>query len=199
MKYFILATLFILINSCSSLSKEECTDANWTELGHKDALAGKMTPQDSVYQKDCKEHGLSVNKKDYNSGFNSGLKLYCNYKNGYDLGLKGKRSHLYCEKISEEFKVGFKVGFKDFQKVQKKKVERDSLKKHLISLNGQSECPTSKICKKEGTCSFNKCSHNGQTCTWNNDCEEFGHCIPVSGYTPSQELVTVEVCRFINY
>jgi hypothetical protein len=191
--------MLITITGCSSLSKEECQDANWSSLGKSDAMRGKTSPQHASYKKDCSEFGFKVDEKKYLSGYNQGLELYCNYQNGYDLGKKGYGSHLYCEKSSIDFKKGLKVGRTEYELIQKKKQQKEKLKEQLITTNGGLECPSSNICKKPGVCNYdNRCARTGKYCTFPSDCEVTTACISVSGYTQFQELVTVRMCPSPN-
>ncbi len=201
MKHLLLISFLVFgIASCSSLSKEECQTTNWLERGKSDALRGKVTPQDSKYQKDCSEHGITMEREKYLSGYDEGLKLYCTYQNGYKLGLDSGTEHLYCNQKSIEFQKGNKLGIEVFEQNKRKAEAIKNLKKELITLNGSMECPLSQICERETRCDFNRCVHNGRQCTFNNDCKEIGQCIPVSGYTRFGQLATVNVCRFIrNY
>jgi hypothetical protein len=194
MKYLLCLSI-IFAAGCSSLSKEECQAANWTEKGKSDAMRGIDSPKHTTYKKDCSEHGFNVNEKEYLSGYNQGLELYCNYQNGYNLGKIGHGSHLYCEKISTDFKKGLKVGRAEYTKIEKMKEERKKLKEQLISMNGGKVCPHSNVCKKEGVCDYNnRCSNNGKYCTFSGDCVASIPCISVSGYTKSQEQVSVKIC-----
>lgn len=198
MKILLLISLLSLISGCSSLSREECQSANWLARGKSDALKGINEPKNSTYQKDCSEHGVTVDNLNYMKGYNAGLDLYCTYQNGYKIGLNSGGQHLYCQKHSSEFTKGINEGTIVFQQNEKKKNAIEELKSQLISINGTMECPPSQICEKETNCRFNKCIHSGTSCTFDQDCKEIGQCIPVTGYTRYGDLTTVKVCRFIN-
>lgn len=199
MKYF-LVLIFIMISGiitgCSSISKEDCQKANWLEKGKSDALRGFSEPRHERYRKDCSEHGLGVDSKKYISGYNTGLKLYCTYRNGYKLGKKGYGSHPYCEKTSSDFKKGLADARAEIKKAKAMKEERKRLRAQLLTLNNGQVCPPDGICRTEGKCLVNnRCEGTDEYCTFSSDCQKKTGCISVTGYTPSQELVTVKMCK----
>ena len=198
MKILLLLSLLAVISACSSLSKEECQSANWLTRGKSDALKGITEPKNTSYQEDCSEHGVTVDNRNNMKGYNEGLDLYCTYQNGYKLGLEDSAQHLYCQKQSIEFSKGYKLGAELFLHNKNKAQAVEEMKKQLISINGTMECPQSQICERETNCRFNKCVHNGMSCTFDQDCKMIGQCIPVTGYTRYGELASVNVCRFIN-
>jgi hypothetical protein len=194
MKYF-LSLCLLITAGCSSLSKEECQSTNWINLGKSDAMKGKTSPQHTSYQKDCSEHGFTIDEKKYLTGYDQGLELYCNYQNGYNLGKRGYGSHLYCEKTSGEFKKGLKVGRAEFKLIEKKKERKEALKEHLMAVNGGVNCPEDNLCKKTAVCDYNnRCVDTGKYCTFLTDCESTTNCMSASGYTEYNELATVKFC-----
>ena len=126
MKNFIFVTLFIF-SSCSSLTKEECDSTNWRKKGFTEGTYGYPSKLNS-YEKQCKEFGHIISKSEYIDGRNEGLEIYCNYNNGYNLGLSGKMGFGDCEAINPDFTHGYSVGNtereeQERQNLQSKKLE----------------------------------------------------------------------------
>lgn len=93
MKKWLLLPLTLALTSCAShLTKEQCETMNWKSEGYQDATAGKLPRDLSGAIADCAKFNLSVNSKQYMSGYQSGASEYCqpNYQVGYVDGQAGK-------------------------------------------------------------------------------------------------------------
>ena len=108
MKFFILATLFIL-SSCSSLSRDECDETNWRKIGINEGSYGNPS-NFSSYEKQCKKFGNVAFKSDYDQGHQEGLEIFCTYSNGYYFGFNQKSSVDECKQFNSDFSRGFKDG-----------------------------------------------------------------------------------------
>ncbi|MBC76102.1 MAG: hypothetical protein CME64_08805 [Halobacteriovoraceae bacterium] len=179
--------IILLLNGCSSLSKEDCANQNWFELGRSDAMGGEANPKTSEYANDCSEYGMQIKGKDYIKGFQVGLKKYCTYENGQDLGEDGEAPHPRCEKLNPKFKKGYSVGLEKFK--------REQLRSELIEDNGGRECSFSSDCMYEGSCLSGKCERSDSECSSDSDCEYEGGCDSVSAWTDFNDHVSVNVCR----
>jgi hypothetical protein len=104
--------LVLLVSGCSSLSKEDCLDKNWFQLGQEDAMSGVSEPKTADYRRDCSQHGIQIKSMDYLKGFESGLKKFCTYSNGLYRGEAGEDNHSLCEEANPEYKRGYVVGFR---------------------------------------------------------------------------------------
>ena len=191
MKYlFILISSFI-VNGCSSLSKEDCSNKNWFKLGKSDAMSGEVEPKTSDYRRDCSEHGLQIKSMDYLKGFEKGLEEYCSYDNGISDGEDGENTHTLCEKENPAYKKGYLVGFREF----KTKESIVKLKEKLLEDNGGKECSFNSECMMEGSCSLGKCERSGSECSFDSDCEYEGSCDSDSAWTEYNDNVSVNFCK----
>lgn len=86
----------LLLNSCETLSKEECLYGSWYELGVKDGRLGKTLDLLGHHQRACTEYGVQVNESEYRSGRTQGLSSYCQLSNAFDTGLRGERYQSVC-------------------------------------------------------------------------------------------------------
>lgn len=192
MKITLSILILILLNACSSLSKEDCTNKNWLNLGKEDALSGEVEPKTANYRKDCSKYGLQIKSMDYLKGFELGLKEYCTYYNGLYRGKEGSASHSLCEEVNPDYKKGYLIGLREF----KRKESIVELKKKLIEENGGKECSFSSDCMTEGVCSFNKCEKSQEECSFNSDCKYQGSCESSSAWTDFNDNVSVNTCKF---
>ncbi len=86
----------LLLNSCETLSKEECLHGSWYELGVKDGRIGKTLDLLGRHQHACAEYGVQVNESEYRAGRIQGLSSYCQLNNAFDTGLRGERYQSVC-------------------------------------------------------------------------------------------------------
>lgn len=191
MKLFLIYILIFLLTGCSSLSKEDCSNKNWFNLGKSDAISGEVEPKIDDYRRDCSEYGLQIRSMDYLKGYEVGLKKYCTYHNGLSRGEDGEDSHSLCEEANPEYKKGYLTGLREF----KKKESIVELQKKLIEDNGGKECNTSSDCMMDGNCLSGKCEMSGNKCSFDSDCEYEGSCDSVSAWTDYNDNVSVDVCK----
>lgn len=192
MKYlFLLCVLFI--TGCASLSEDECKKGDWEGLGFKDAMKGYTEGRTDSYQKACSEYGISVDQAKYDKGFQNGLKKFCTFNKGLELGLAGRENHLPCEKISSDFKVAYQKGYAEFIITRKKKEAVEALRKRLMA--GSQECNIDDDCSLKGSCDYGLCSNNSKrVCSYDSDCSTPIKCVPKSGYTDFNDKVEVRIC-----
>lgn len=109
-KYFLFICV-CLISSCSAMSKDECRQANWSDIGKKDGVRGKLLDRFDEYEKSCAKAGITADKAMYEAGRNEGLKSYCTIINGYAEGEKGSTYNNVCGGFDEPtFLKGYKLG-----------------------------------------------------------------------------------------
>ena len=191
MKLILIYISIFLLNGCSSLSKEDCANHNWFNLGQLDAMSGEIEPKTAVYRQDCSKHGLQIKSMDYLKGFEKGLKKYCTYHNGFRRGEYGEESHSLCEESNPDYKKGYLSGFREF----KRKDSISELRKKLIEDSGGKECNFSSDCMMEGSCSAGKCERSRNKCSFDSDCEYEGSCDSISAWTDYNDNVSVNVCK----
>ena len=96
LKIIFLASLLSLINSCATLSREDCMQGAWFELGLRDGRKGKTFTHLGQHQKACLEYGIRLDKNQYNAGREQGLQDYCLLDNAIEMGLQGRRYQSVC-------------------------------------------------------------------------------------------------------
>jgi hypothetical protein len=60
-----------LLAGCAGMSQTECRNANWYDIGYRDARF-KLQSQDSVYVQQCERHGVKIDAARYDEGFRQG-------------------------------------------------------------------------------------------------------------------------------
>lgn len=90
---FLTNTLWL--SACATLSPEECQTARWNQIGEQDGALGKPS-QIAQHFKACSKVNIIPNQSLYESGYQQGLKSYCQPVTIYDAALMGKGSYSVC-------------------------------------------------------------------------------------------------------
>jgi hypothetical protein len=112
-----LAFLFAiaLLSSCTTFSKKECEQMDWSQRGSTAAMKGE-TLEDALryYNRTCMDdNGVIPDQAAIQRGFSEGLKYFCRDNNIRAWALGGGRFPQTCE-MSDSRKVAFKEGHQDF-------------------------------------------------------------------------------------
>ncbi len=88
----IVVTLAGLISACASgMSKEECQVADWHAVGYEDGVQGWPEARVGEHRRACAEHGMGLDFTAYRSGWDDGVRRYCQPGNGYRQGRSGNQ------------------------------------------------------------------------------------------------------------
>jgi len=143
MRPLILASLFVVLSGCASLSQEECLTGDWQGIGYRDGLQGKTEAYLAEHQSACADYQVSLNLEDYLQGRKEGLKSYCQPDNGYRLGRQGAEYAYVCPAgLDAAFVAKYQQGREIYQQekavkslesdIRKNKAEQTKLKDQII-------------------------------------------------------------------
>ena len=119
---------------CATLSKNECLEASWFEIGRKDGAMGKPRALFQEHSEACKKHGAPPDRDAYYKGRNEGLKSYCTKDNGFKQGRLGRSyQHVCPSELEGEFLAGFVPGMK----IRKYELKITSLKRRLETIENE--------------------------------------------------------------
>ncbi len=77
-KIFILASSLIVLNSCTSISKKECSKANWGQKGYDEIKQQNPWQQNlKRYSKVCTKYGFTLDEAAYRHGVSTALSEKC--------------------------------------------------------------------------------------------------------------------------
>ena len=127
---------------CATLSKNECLEADWFEIGRKDGMTGEPR---SLFQKHvdaCLKHGIRPNRYDYFEGRDVGLSIYCTENIGFEQGRHGKKYQYVCP---PDLEPAFLIGFNQGQEIYKYESEVASLERQLKRIEEQIEDKKKKL------------------------------------------------------
>jgi len=134
MVFIILLILAGMFFGCASLSKNECLQADWYQLGYRDGSRG--APR-SLFQKHydaCLEHAVYADREVYFNGREQGLAVYCTYDSGFNQGRAGNRYQHICP---PELESGFMAGYRKGQEIYQYESQIASLEHRLRSIESQ--------------------------------------------------------------
>jgi len=126
---FLLLLLIVLVAGCTSLSQDECLQANWQQLGYNHGMQGYSLEQGQEIIASCREFGVTPQLNEYQASYQQGLAVYCEPENGFTLGLRGEAYNSVCN--NTQFRKAWQEGNEHYQ-VQARKAEIDE---RLESIN----------------------------------------------------------------
>jgi hypothetical protein len=104
-------TLLVSCFGCATLSKNECLQADWFEIGRRDGTVGKPRAVFQKHYEACIKHGVKADTEGYYAGRAEGLKSYCTEKSGFDHGRQGRAYGYVCpSEMESKFLVGYARG-----------------------------------------------------------------------------------------
>ncbi len=132
---FLLIAVLLLAAGCASMGKNECLHADWQTIGYEDGSRGYPGTRIGEHRKACAEHGVTPNLAAYEAGRQKGLAQWCTPRNGYRLGLRGKRYNGVCpQPLDGPFVEALEQGRAVYgyeKQVKKAKQELDGMYKDL--------------------------------------------------------------------
>ena len=94
--FLLLTSILLSISGCATLSREDCMQGSWFELGLHDGRMGKPFNRLAQHQKSCLEFNIHIDSKQYNAGRKQGLQTFCQLDNAIHIGLKGQLYQSVC-------------------------------------------------------------------------------------------------------
>lgn len=115
-RYLFLMSLLPFGLACSTLSKEECAQGDWYNIGLRDGQNGHTPNRIAEHSKACAEYGARPDSGVYNKGHAEGLKTYCTPENGYQVGMRGQTYHQVCPaNLSGAFQKKYRIGYRIYE------------------------------------------------------------------------------------
>ena len=179
------------------MSEKECRKGDWYGLGIKDGSQGLTPVKYFDYEAACAEYNIKAKRDRYNEGHTIGLKTYCRYEMGKEVGESGEAVNQLCNGVA-----GYKKGFEDGKKLFVKAEQIKELKEEIIEKYKSKECSFDADCKQEGTCvGGNICLVKGDRealnyeCTVGEACLVKKSCKTFTEFTSSGDKVSIDICE----
>ncbi|TQV81508.1 DUF2799 domain-containing protein [Aliikangiella coralliicola] len=108
----IFVCLLAFLTGCATLNQSECQVANWEIIGLEDGSAGRPSSYVGQHRSACAEYGIVPDLDKYLLGHKKGLRQFCTYQNGFNLGNQGRSFSNVCpQELAGEFRRGFDRGY----------------------------------------------------------------------------------------
>jgi hypothetical protein len=119
---------------CATLSKNECLEADWHEIGYRDGSMGAPRSFLQEHSEACVKHNVRADREAYYRGRHEGLNVYCTPDNGFNQGRQGRKYNYVCPPdLEREFLAGYKKG----KEIYKYESKISSLEGRLRSIESQ--------------------------------------------------------------
>lgn len=140
--YLLSIVLINFLLGCATLSKNECLEADWFEIGRKDGMTGEPRALFQKHVDACLKHGISPKKYDYFAGRDMGLNTYCTEDNGFEQGRHGKKYQYVCP---PDLEPAFLIGFHQGRELYDYESKVASLERQLNSIEERIEDKKNKL------------------------------------------------------
>jgi len=137
-KALLLITLTQL-SACAVLSKTDCLNADWRQIGYDVALNGNTNKESAfaLREKACIKHGTTANWNEFNLGHSDGSVQYCQLDNAVQLGIKGVTRVIDNQICPERDYRGFNQAFNTGYRLYKLNERIHYASTNISNLNSQ--------------------------------------------------------------
>jgi len=102
-KWKVLTLFFmVLVSGCASLSQSECINANWYDLGERNALEGKNSAYVAEHAKACAKYQITPDLVEYKLGWMGGIPRFCTAQSAWRYGLTRHQYQNSCSTNEEK-------------------------------------------------------------------------------------------------
>ncbi|NKB53439.1 MAG: DUF2799 domain-containing protein [Rhizobiaceae bacterium] len=124
-----LIVALVALNSCATLTKQQCKTADWHLLGVNDGLYGRPHSRFERHVKACKKANVAPDREKWLAGHKEGARRYCRLENAFEQGQMGLTYHGICEGVNHiAFVRVYRVGYKKYRLEQ----SRDELERKIF-------------------------------------------------------------------
>ncbi len=113
--FFVAGAAALLLSSCETMSREECTIADWAGIGYTDGSGGanRFTER----ERSCARKGIVADFNAYAAGNAEGIRRYCSAPmNGFQRGLYGTPYNGFCpDEFDGAFMEAHAAGHRAFE------------------------------------------------------------------------------------
>lgn len=109
-------TGLIALTACADMSKTECAQADWRQLGYEDALSGQTLARFGRRSEACRKNGLPADRALYEAGHAQGQAGFCTVTRGRGDALAGQVPATLCatDPVGAPYRQGHAAGLPQF-------------------------------------------------------------------------------------
>ncbi|EHK56944.1 hypothetical protein MAXJ12_12297 [Mesorhizobium alhagi CCNWXJ12-2] len=99
------------LSSCATLNEQQCATVSWVQLGQEDGAAGRPASYVQQHEQACSKHKLPVNRAEWQTGWDVGIRAYCTPANGLSEGREGRYYANSCPAdLAADFQTAYHIG-----------------------------------------------------------------------------------------
>lgn len=96
MRYLLLIPLLGLLVGCQTITPQQCSIADWYQVGYEDGTKGRDSLYVSNYSKPCSSANIIPNRVQWERGRQEGFKRFCTVPVAHSEGLSGNKFSSIC-------------------------------------------------------------------------------------------------------
>jgi len=106
----------IALTACADMSKTECAQADWRQLGYEDAASGQTVARFGRRSEACRKNGLPSDRALYEAGHAQGQVAFCTPARGRGDALAGQAPAALCaaDPVGDPYRQGHAAGLQQF-------------------------------------------------------------------------------------
>jgi len=105
----------LCLGGCAVMDADDCAQANWRQLGERDALAGYTAERYGQRAKACRKHQIGADQAAYETGHAAGQRVYCSAPRGEADAAAGRVAAPLClAPLQPAYDQGFSRGLQTF-------------------------------------------------------------------------------------
>ncbi|MBH9579012.1 DUF2799 domain-containing protein [Inhella proteolytica] len=105
----------LCLAGCAVMDADDCAQANWRQLGERDALDGHTADRFGKRAKACRKHQIGADQAAYESGHAVGQRAYCSAPRGETDAAAGRSPAALClAPLQPAYDQGFTRGLQTF-------------------------------------------------------------------------------------
>lgn len=132
----------VVLSACATMNENECTAANWQDIGYEDGAKGYELSYLGNHRKACADYGVSPDFDRYKKGRLAGLQEYCVPATAFSVGRSGGQLNLSCadsQPPSPGFELAWSQGRELHRAESQLRASEAALGSHLMLLDRLAE------------------------------------------------------------
>jgi len=142
---FFLILVGLALAGCAgrpSITEHQCAVGDWQTIGYRDGVNGSRSTALLKHQDACMEHGIAPDRAAYMSGWEQGVREYCEPGNGFQIGERGRSHNNICP---ADLRAGFLTAYREGQRLYQARASVASLEWEIDQTNSRLEAIKSEI------------------------------------------------------
>lgn len=103
--------MIVGVSGCATLNEDQCSVTDWQQLGQSDGARGLSPDRIASHREACSKFNIPVDAPAWQAGWQVGIRQYCTFENGVEIGERGTLGSNFCPADQvEDFRLGNRAG-----------------------------------------------------------------------------------------